>query len=252
MDSTKKESPGVHALSICTDFIINTKLITKSIPVFLVFLAKQRVATSGITYSLHTTYPTMDTEFNMVAKTVVPGASPPSTTAGSTGETVLNETAFDVSEIFETVNPVGPEARQIRVRLGGMACDELFNLLESNGADGGFLESVLSGGVTGAEFERMLASAGTAQEAVQRFNGITGIDSFKIMTLWSRTRAEPTDRQASGEEPRLPRYGPRPDRNSHTESNGCEEDEPEGRSEDSEGCILKSFGAHRGPKLELT
>ena len=49
----------------------------------------------------------MDTEFNMVAKTVVPGASPPSTTAGSTGETVLNETAFDVSEIFETVNPVG-------------------------------------------------------------------------------------------------------------------------------------------------
>ena len=45
----------------------------------------------------------MDTEFNMVAKTVVPVASHPSTTAGSTGETVLNETAFDVSEIFETV-----------------------------------------------------------------------------------------------------------------------------------------------------
>ena len=105
----------------------------------------------------------------MVAKTVVPGGSPPSTTAGSTGETVLNETAFDVSEIFETVNPVGPEARQIRARIGGMTCDELVNLLESNGADGGFLESVLSGGMTGAEFKVMLESAGTAQEAVQHF-----------------------------------------------------------------------------------
>ena len=89
---------------------------------------------------VYTTNPTMDTEFNMVAKTVVPGGSPPSTTAGSTGETVLNETAFDVSEIFETVNPVGPEARQIRARIGGMTCDELVNLLESKGADGGFLE----------------------------------------------------------------------------------------------------------------
>ena len=108
----------------------------------------------------YTTNPMMDTEFNMVAKTVVPGGSPPSTTAGSTGETVLNETAFDVSEIFETVNPVGPEARQIRARIGGMTCDELVNLLESNGADGGFLESVLSGGMTGAEFKDMLVERG--------------------------------------------------------------------------------------------
>ena len=72
------------------------------------------MATSGSIASLHTTYPTMDTESNMVglvAKTVVPGASPPSTTAGSTEETVLNETAFDVSETFKAVNPMGPEAR---------------------------------------------------------------------------------------------------------------------------------------------
>ena len=114
------------------------------------------------------------------------------------------------------------------------------------------LDSVLIGGVTGAEFERMLASAGTAQEAVQQFNGITGIDSFKTMTLWSRTRAETTDGQASGEEPGLPRHGPRPERNNHAESNRREEDEPEGRSEDSEEYILKSVGAHQGPKLELT
>ena len=58
----------------------------------------------------------------MVAKTVAPGGSPPSTTAGSTGETVLNETAFDASEIFETVNPIGPEPRQARARIGGMTC----------------------------------------------------------------------------------------------------------------------------------
>ena len=122
----------------------------------------------------------------MVAKTVVPGASPPSTTAGSTGDTVLNETAFDVSEIFETVNPVGPEARQIRARIGGMTCDELVNLLESNGADGGFLESVLSGGMTGAEFKEMLLSAGTAQEAVQLFASITGMEPFKRMALQCR------------------------------------------------------------------
>ena len=50
----------------------------------------------------------------MVAKTVGLGASTPdpSTTAGSIGDTVLNETAFDVSaEIRETVNPVGSEGR---------------------------------------------------------------------------------------------------------------------------------------------
>ena len=75
---------------------------------------------------------------------------------------VLNETAFDVSEIRETVNPVGPEARQARARIG----DELVNLLESKGADGGFLENVLNDGMTGAEFKDMLMSAGTAQEVI--------------------------------------------------------------------------------------
>ena len=69
-----------------------------------------------------------------------------------------------------------------------MTCDELVNLLESNGADGGFLESVLSGGMTGAEFKEMLLSAGTAQEAVQLFKSITGMDTFKVMGLWCRTR----------------------------------------------------------------
>ena len=125
-----------------------------------------------------------DTNISMVAKTVGLGASPPSTTAGSTGDTVLNETAFDVSaEIRETVNPVGPEAGQARVRIGGMSCDELVNFLENNGADGGFLESLLSGGMTGAEFKLMMEGAGTAQEAVHRFQGITGMDPFKIMAL---------------------------------------------------------------------
>ena len=33
-------------------------------------------------------------------------------------------------------------------------------------SDGGFLESVLSGGMTGAECKEILLSAGTAQEAV--------------------------------------------------------------------------------------
>ena len=117
----------------------------------------------------------------MVAKTVVPGTSPPSTTAGSTGDTALNETASDVSERRETVDPMGPETRQIRARIGGMTCDELVNLLENYGADGGFLESVLSGGMTGAEFKEMMESAGTAQEAVQHFQSVTGMEPFKIM-----------------------------------------------------------------------
>ena len=130
------------------------------------------MATSASIDSTHTNLPMASTNISMVAKTVVPGGSPPSTTAGSTGDTVLNETAFDVSEIFETVNPLGPEARQsparqTRARMSDMTCDELVNLLESNGADGGFLESVLSGGMTGAEFKEMLLSAGTAQEAWQ-------------------------------------------------------------------------------------
>jgi hypothetical protein len=133
-----------------------------------------------------------------------------------------------------------------------MTCDELVNLLESNGADGGFLESLLSGGMTGAEFKLMMESAGTAQEAVQRYQSIAGMDPFKIMGLWCRTRAETTDGQASGGEPRLPRHGPRADRNNHAESNGCEENVLEGRSDDLEEYILKSFGARRGPKLEPT
>ena len=125
-----------------------------------------------------------DTNISMVAKTVGLGASPPSRTAGSTGDTVLNETAFDVSEIRETVNPVGNEARQIRARIGGMSCDELVSLLEINGADGDFLESVLSIGMIGVEFKLMLESAGTAQEAVQHFQSMTGIEPFKMMALY--------------------------------------------------------------------
>ena len=245
-----------------------------------------------------------DTDISMVAKTVGPGASPPSTTAGSTGDTVLNETAFDVSEIRETVNPVGPEAGQARARIGGMSCDELVNLLESNGADGGFLESVLSGGMTGVEFKEMLLSAGTAQEAVQHFQSVTGMEPFKVMALWCRTRTETKSGQTLGSKPRLTHTGPRatdPDdhavKREEDELEGRsmdseesrprtragtysrpslgeeprpmltvqgtrmfpsghaderEEDEPEGRSENSEEYILKNFGAHRGPKLDLT
>jgi len=260
------------------------------------------VATSASIDSTHTNLPMASTNISMVAKTVVPGGSPPSTTAGSTGDTVLNETAFDVSEIFETVNPLGPEARQsparqTRARMSDMTCDELVNLLENNGADGSFLESVLSGGMTGAEFKDMLVDAGSAQEAVQQFADGTGMAPLQIRALRSRARTEPTDGQASGEKPRLPQH--------HAESNGREEDEPEGRSMDSEGFrsrtragtysrpslgeeprpmltvqgtrmfprshadereedepegrseysdeyIIKCFGAHRGPKLDLS
>ena len=245
-----------------------------------------------------------DTDISMVAKTVGPGASPPSTTAGSTGDTVLNETAFDVSEIRETVNPVGPEAGQSRARISGMSCDELVNLLEDNGADGGFLESILSGGMTGVEFKEMLLSAGTAQEAVQLFQSITGMEPFNVMALWSRIRTETNSGQTLGSKPRLTQQGPRataptdhavnreedelegrsmdseesrPRTRAGTYSRPSlgeeprpmltvqgtrmfpsghaderEEDEPEGRSEDSEGFILKVFGAHRGPKLDLS
>ena len=54
------------------------------------------------------------------------------------------------------MNPVGPKARQMRARIGGMTCDELVNLLENKGADGGFFESILSVGMTGAEFKLMM------------------------------------------------------------------------------------------------
>ena len=125
--------------------------------------------TSASIDSTHRTLPMTSTNIIMIAKTVVPGTSTPSTTSGSTGDTVLNETAFDVSEIRETVNPVGPETGQTRARIGDMSCDELVRFLESNGADDSILESVLSGGVTGAEFKMMLESAETAHEAAQYF-----------------------------------------------------------------------------------
>ena len=166
------------------------------------------MATSASIGSTHTTLPITDTNISMVAKTVGPGASPPSTTAGSTGDTVLNETAFDVLEIRETVNPVGPEARHARARIGGMSCDELVRFLESNGADDSILENVLSGGGIGAEFKDMLVSAGTAHEVVQLFASTTGIEPFKMMALWSRTRAEATSGQATDEKPRLQHIGP--------------------------------------------
>ena len=186
-----------------------------------------------------------------------------------------------------------------------MTCDELVNLLESKGADGGFLESIRSDCMTGAEVKDMLVDAGTAHEAVQHYQVITGMDTTKIVGLSCRISAETTDGQAFGEEPRLPRYGPRLDRNNHAESNGCEEnvlescsmdserfmsrtragtysrqslgeeprpmltvqgsrmfprshadereeDEPEGRSKYSDEYIIKCFGAHRGPKLDLS
>ena len=168
------------------------------------------MATSASIDSTHTNLPMESTNISMVAKTVGLGASPPSRTAGSTGDTVLNETAFDVSaEIRETVNPVGPEAGQARARIVDMTCDELARLLESNGADDSTLETVLSGGMTGVEFKDMLASAGTAQEAIQFFASITGIEPFKMMALWSRTWTEATSGQAAGEKPRLPHIGPR-------------------------------------------
>ena len=174
-----------------------------------------------------------DTDISMVAKTVGPGPSPPSTTAGSTGDTVLNETAFDVTEIRETVNPVGPEAGQSHAHIGSMNSDELVNLLESHGADGGFLESVLSGGVTGAEFKEMLGSVGSAPEAVQHFSGFTGMESFNVMVLWSRIRTETNSGQTLGTKPRLTQEGPRATAPTDHAVNR-EEDELEGRSMDSE------------------
>ena len=119
--------------------------------------------------STHRTIPTTSTNISIVAKTVVPGTSTPSTTTGSTGDTVLDQTAFDVSEIRETVNPVGPETRQTHARIGDMSCDELVRLFESNGSDDSILGSVLSDGMTGAEFKLMSGSVGIAQEAVQHF-----------------------------------------------------------------------------------
>ena len=66
MDSTR----GVNSLSIYSPIILNTELISKSTPVFLVFLrvAKQRVATSGSIDSLQTTYPMTNAEFNNICE----------------------------------------------------------------------------------------------------------------------------------------------------------------------------------------
>ena len=146
--------------SIYTPVILNTELI------FNVSSRVPRERTASGDECEHRqcarTLPMTNTNISMVAKTVGPGASPPSTTAGPTGDTVLSEAAFDAPEVREAVGPVGPKARQARARIGGMSCDELVNLFEDNGADGGSLESVLSGGATGAEFKLMLVSAGAA------------------------------------------------------------------------------------------
>ena len=74
---------------------------------------------------------------------------------------------------------MGPKTGQTRARIGGMSCDELVSLLEISGADGEFLESILSFDMIGVEFKLVLESAGTAQEAVQHFQSITGLEPFK-------------------------------------------------------------------------
>ena len=88
------------------------------------------MATNASIDSTHTNLPMASTNISMVAKPVVPGTTPPSMTTGSTGDMVLNETAFDVSERRETVNPVGPEKGQTRARIVDMNCDELARLPE--------------------------------------------------------------------------------------------------------------------------
>ena len=60
-----------------------------------------------------------DTDTNMLAKTVGPGASPSSTTTGSAEGTVLNATKLDVSERCETMNSFGPEEWPAHGRIGG-------------------------------------------------------------------------------------------------------------------------------------
>ena len=200
------------------------------------------MATSASTY---TNLPVTSTNISMVAKTVVPVT----TIAGCTRDTVLNEIAFDVSERLEAVSPVGPETKQTRACIVDTTCDELVRLLESNGADGSTLEIVLSGGMTGVEFKDMLASAGTAQEAVQCFASITGIEPFKMMALWSSTWSEATNGQAAGEKPRLPHIGPRaPDLDDRAV--GREENVLESRSMDSEEFRSKTrAGAYSRPSL---
>ena len=68
----------------------------------------------------------------------------------------------------------------------------------------------------------------------------------------SRTRAGTYSRPSLGEEPRpmLTVQGSRMFPRSHADER--EEDEPEGRSEYSDEYIIKCFGAHRGPKLDLS
>ena len=120
----------------------------------------------------------------MVAKTTGPG-SPPSTTAGSTGETALNETtSFDgASEVIETANPFSPGYVRQPANIISMTTSELVNHLESQGAESGFLESMMSCEMTGAALAEMFASgAASPQEAVQSFS-FTCMETFQLMAL---------------------------------------------------------------------
>ena len=76
-----------------------------------------------------------------------------------------------------------------------------------------------------------------------------GIEQFKMMALWSRTRAEATSGQTPGEEPRLPHIGPRAtDPDDHAVKR--EEDEPEGCFMDSEESRSRTrAGTYSRPSL---
>ena len=77
------------------------------------------------------------------------------------------------------------------------------------------------------------------------------LDSEEFRSM-ARTRAGTYSRPSLGEEPRpmLTVQGTRIFPSSHADER--EEDELEGRSEYSDEYILRSFGAYRGPKLDLS
>ena len=184
----------------------------------------------------------------MVAKSNTTAGSPPSTSAGSVGDTVATDSEFHDSEIFVEPNPLANQARQ---PLASMTSEELATTMEGYGSSGEFLESILVDQMMGGDLHEMLRNSPSAPQAAESFAEWWGLPPHKVMAIWARIAHEERS-QAAGAKARdnggqRPRRGKSPQaayRYAHAKADDKSEDRDAQQ-------VLKAFAAHRAPAIDL-
>ena len=191
----------------------------------------------------------------MVAKSNTTAGSPPSTSAGSVGDTVATDSEFQASEIFVEPNPLANQARQ---PLASMTSEELATTMEGYGSSGEFLESILVDQMMGGDLHEMLRNSPSAPQAAESFAEWWGLPPHKVMAIWSRVaheeRSQAAGAKARDAERQRPRRGksPKAVRSSALTDKGLDSSSEEEEAEEVNAeRVLKAFAAHRAPSIDL-